>query len=302
MKIYFLSSLPCALFIGGAYFGITGDFERFAELSLQDHLPAQFVPEGTQPISCFLSETLPTTPPEHMEVYRLPDGIALRACNFPPSDFSLKPIAQVRNDKTAVTVYQQGGIQVSMETPFGFFNTPLPLAFSECHIEIHGEFIFLHGKNMLAIFHKNGRKLLQERCLQTSIEEEKNGMLLHATLPLSDHFQRTAKCVYRLSETQATRLQYTLQTTVPTQQNIDGLFVYAFLESVRIGADVTPFLCDALQEKADELHDFLGDFLYVVPTNDPCKCLLVYKKGERLYDVCPFTATLQNGKITDLQG
>ena len=39
MKIYFLSSQPCALIIGGAYFGRTGDFERFAEISLQDNLP-----------------------------------------------------------------------------------------------------------------------------------------------------------------------------------------------------------------------------------------------------------------------
>lgn len=302
MKIYFLSSRPCALFVGGAYFGTVGDFERFAELSLQDNLPAQFVPEGAQPLACFLGETLLTTPPEGMEVYRLPDGVAVRACRFLPNDYSLQAIAQERVGGACVTVYRQGSVQVSMETEFGFFNAPLPPSFSQCTIQIDGDFILLYGEKTLAVFHKNGRKLLEERCAQFSLQNGNGGAFLHATLLLCDRLGRTAACVYRLSEEGAIRTAYTLQTASAAQEDREGLFVYGFFESVRIGADVTPFLCEELQEKADDLTSFLGNFLYATPTDDPCKCLLVYKRGDRLYEVCPFTATLREGKIADLQG
>ena len=88
MKIYFLSSRPCALTVGGAYFGVTDTFERFAELSLKDNLYAQFSPQGALPIGVFLTEKLRTEPPENCEVYLLKDGAAIYAKDFPPADFT----------------------------------------------------------------------------------------------------------------------------------------------------------------------------------------------------------------------
>lgn len=303
MKVYFLSSRPCALFVAGTYFGITGDFQQFAEVALKDRLPVQFVPEGAQPLTCFLTETLPVSPPDGTEVYLLPDGIALRACHFPPNDFTLMPIAQKRFLNGLVTVYRQGDVQVAMETDYGFFNASLPPSFLECSIEIEGEFILLFGINSLAVFHQNGKKIIEEHCLSYEIERIDERVLLHAVLPLSDRFQRTANCSYLLSETGATRTAYTLQQSADApKEEISTLFVYAFFESVRIGADITSFLGETLLPKAALLADFLGKFLYVLPTNDPHVCHLVYKKNERLYDVRPFTATLHNGKITDVQG
>ena len=303
MKIYFLSSRPCALFVAGAYFGTTGDFQQFAELSLKDRLPIQFVPEGAQPLHCFLSESLPVSPPDGTEVYLLPDGIALRACRFPPNDFSLSLIAQKRFSGGLVTVYRQGDAQVSIETEYGFFNAPLPPSFCHCTIQIEGDFILLCNGETLAVFHQNGKKILQEACLSYEVERLEDGVFLHAVHPLADRFQRTAKCSYQLLATGATRTSYTLiQSADAPIEETDSLFVYGFFESVRIGADVTPFLHEELLEKQTVLTDFLGDFLYVLPTNDPCVCQLVYQKGERLFDVRPFTAKRKNGKIIDLQG
>jgi hypothetical protein len=58
MKIYFLASQPCALKIGGTFFGMVNDFERFAEFSLKDNLFVEFIPENALPICFFLNESI----------------------------------------------------------------------------------------------------------------------------------------------------------------------------------------------------------------------------------------------------
>ena len=73
MKVYFLSSIPCALRINNAYFGTTNLFERFAELSLQDNLFVEFLPEGRQPLSFFLTENIRFSAPKGCEIYLLKD-------------------------------------------------------------------------------------------------------------------------------------------------------------------------------------------------------------------------------------
>lgn len=128
MKIYFLSSRPCALMLGGVFFGMTDTFERFAEIEPKDNVFAEFIPEGALPVGFFITEKLRFSPPEHCEVYILKDGIAVYASDFPPSDFSLKIVSQERFIDNLVTVFRQGALQLSLETSKGFFRlAPAPL-------------------------------------------------------------------------------------------------------------------------------------------------------------------------------
>ena len=76
MKIYFLSSRPCALFLDGEFAGRTDLFERFADINPKDNAFVRFVPEGALPVSFFLTERLRFSPPDGCEVYILRDGIA----------------------------------------------------------------------------------------------------------------------------------------------------------------------------------------------------------------------------------
>ena len=80
----------------------------------------------------------------------------------------------------------------------------------------------------------------------------------------------------------------------------EKLIPYAFFESVRIGADFTPFLADDLPMSPEDVRSFLGAFLHVLPCDDTTDCLLVYKKSERLYDVRKCSVNLKDGKITDI--
>ena len=302
MKIYFLSSRLCSLTLNGVYFGITDRFERFADLDLRDRVFVQFSPQGAHPIGFFTTEALRTTPPEGCEVYLLKDGIAVYARDFPPIDFTLRPIAQAREQNCLATVFSQGPLQLSLESDEGFFIATLPPSFNPCKLTFHAGLCLLEGKNTFALYTKCGKCVLLEEFLDYSVENDE----LNATLPLSEQLGRIAKCRWKLSPDGCKQTSFSLQQT--RSGNGDGdmesiaaeLLPYAFFESVLIGAETRTFLSEALQSKADDLVDFLGDFIAVVPTNEAQVCGLVREKAERLYAVSYFRVELTDGKISDI--
>jgi len=301
MKIYFLSSRPCALLLGGVYYGMTDTFERSAEIQPKDNIFVEFIPEGALPIGFFITENLRFSPPEHCDVYILRDGIAIFARDFPPSDFSLKIIAQERFLENLVTVFKQGVLQLSLETAKGFFVSTLPSCFETCFVRYESGLFFLIGQNALAVYTNEGKCALYEQISSYRIE---NNTLI-ATLPLSDSKRRYADCEWALTEDGCFQTSFKLRQEAPESKKEavqDELLPYAFFESVLIGADFSEMLSDSLKEKSEHIKAFLGDFTAVTLTQDPHTCGLVRKKKERLYELYYFTATVKDGKITDIQG
>lgn len=297
MKIYFLSSQPCALSLNGVYFGLTDRFERFAELDLRDKIFVQFSPENAHPINFFLTENIRFSPPQNCAVYLLKDGIAVYAYDFTPTELALRPIAQKRNGDCLVTVYAQGRVQMTVQTADGFFNATLPPSFSTCEIVFHAELILLRSPAELALYTKTARLLLHEQALEYQLEEN----LLRAQLPLFDSLQQTADCVWELSKDGCKQTQFTLRAPKERPDVLDELLPYAFFESVLIGANYTAFLNDELLPAAEHIRAFLGDFVGVTLTKTPRCCGLIRKKAERLFDVSYYTVEIVNGKITDVK-
>lgn len=304
MKIYFLSSQPCALTVGGAYFGTTDRFERFAEIALSDNLPVAFTPENALPLSFFLNENIRFAAPAGCEVYLLRGAIAIYARDFPPRDLSLRPVAQKREGDTLVSVFFQGALQLSIESPLGFFVHALPPSFSPCEIALENGLVFLKATDSLAVFTKTAERLLLEKVLSYSVE---NGEL-RARLPLSDRLGRVAECVWRLDENGLERTAFTLSQARSQGGGADGdtlrdeLLPYAFFESVLIGADIAQMLSDELLPDKEKLVAFLGDFCAVNATDDPYTCALIRKKGKDLFEAAYYAVTVENGKIADIRG
>ena len=303
MKVYFLSSRPCALTLNAAYFGLTDRFERFAEISLKDNVFVRFSPENAQPISFFLNETVRFEPPVGCEVYLLPNALAIYARDFPPSDLTLKILSQKRFGKNTLTLFYQGELQQSIETEKGFFISTLPPTFEKADLFFESGLFLLKTSNMLAVYTMAGERVLMESIISCTIEENK----LYATLPLSDSLGRVANCVWELSERGVTRTECTLSQarTANGESDVEAikaeLLPFAFFESVLLGADYTSMLSDDLAAQADKLKGYLGDFCSVTITDDPNVCGIVYKKADRLFEVVHFTVTLKNGKIADIE-
>ena len=302
MKIYFLSSERCALYINGAYFGITDGFERSARIALQDGVSVQFVPQGKQPLSFFLTEEIRFTAPPDCRVYLLKDGIAIYAERFHPVDCSLRVILQKRLEDTLITVYAQGELHLSVNVGSEVFVATLPPTFAQCTVEKHGDLLFLYAQGQLAVYTLQAKRLLWERVHGYAVE---NGVL-SATLALSDSLGRVADCKWNCGENELVRTQCTLRQSRThagdtARDAIEReLIPYAFFESVLIGANYAEMLSDELVKERDKIKGFLGDFTAISPTDEPQTYALFYPKAENVFQAQYYTVRVKNGKIEDI--
>ncbi len=296
MKIYFLSSKPCALTLNGVFYGRTDEFERSVELSLSDNIYAQFSPADGLPVGFFLNEETLSAPPLGCEVYLLKEGAAIYAYDFPPVDFTLRAVDQKREGDILATLFRQGKLQLSVNSPQGYFNATLPPSFAPQTLLFHSGVILLTGENCLGVYSVKCEKLLVERVR----EYELQGDTLNATLPLSDSRGRVAKCVWKLSEEACALQSFALQQAAHVSP--EGLLAYAFFESVLLHGEWESFLSEELLLDKENIRAFLGEFLSVSLTEEENTCGLVRKKGERLFAVEYFSVKIDKGKIIDVQG
>lgn len=292
MKIRFLSSVPCCLCVDGKYLGITDTFDRFDDVCLKDNLFACFTPQNALPLGVFLNETLFFSPPEGVEAYLLRDGAAVFARDFPPRSPDMRVAAQERFVADLVTVFFQGGLFVSFETPAGFYVAPLPLRYENARIVKRGDLYFIEGKNALCIFNALGKKLFDESVLSYAFE---NGTL-RCVQPLYGGGGRTLSGEWALTNADC----------YPISKRVEGEArsahrAYDFFENFRIGADVSAFLSRELQEKIAQLRLFLGEYVYAFPCDDENECGVLRKKGERLFEADYYVAEFSGGKIADVK-
>ncbi len=295
MKMYFLSAEPCALFLNELYYGAINAFERFIELSLSDKIYARFCPQNKLAVGLFLDESLLENPPSNVEIYHLQDGVAVYVKEFFPTDFSLQVVCQKQESDVLATVFFQGSLQLSIQSSLGYFNAALPPSFSNCEVFFHEHLCILKSEKTLGVYSLKAEKLLVENVLEYTLE----GNTLTAILPLFDRFGRNAKCSWLLLETGTTRTEFTILQQ-GNEKERENLLPYAFFESVLIGGEYACFLSEELQNSAEKIRAFLGDFLDVIPTDNPLVCGLVKQKKERVFEVVNYTVEIKEGKICDV--
>ncbi|MDD6995753.1 MAG: hypothetical protein SPH68_04380 [Candidatus Borkfalkiaceae bacterium] len=292
MKIRFLSSVPCCLCIDGKYSGVTDTFDRFDDVRLKDNLFACFTPQNGLPLGVFLNERLFFSPPEGVEAYLLRDGAAVYARDFPPRSPDTRVVAQERFAADLITVYFQGGLFVSFETPAGFYVSPLPLRYESARISKRGDLYFIEGKNALCVFNAQGKKIFDETVLSFSYESG----TLRCVLPLHGGGNRTLSGEWALTNNDCYPISKTIEGNAKSAHR-----AYDFFENFRIGADVSAFLSRDLQEKIAQLRLFLGDFVYAFPCDNENECGVIRKKGERLFEADYYTAEFSEGVIVDFK-
>ena len=293
MKVYFLSETPCALFIDDEYLGVSNSFPKYADISLKDGLFIRFMPENALPICFFLTDNIRFAPPDKVDVYLLKNAIVLYAKNFTFGDFTLTPIAQARYENTLVSVFKQGEVQLSIQSPNGFFVATLPPSFDSCSIQKAENFFLITSENQLLVFSENGERLLLENCQSYRLEKS----FLYLTAPLDDCYMRIAEKEYLLTEKGCILQKITL-----SEKTGSAPLGYAFFESVLKGVNYDEILADELLEEKEKIARFLGDFVAVWFTEDINCYALIRKKSERLYEADYFSVQIQNGKITEIKG
>ncbi len=278
------------LFVGGLPLGLIDGHERSLELTPADDLLVECVAPGYRPLRFFLSECFLLAPPEGVSLYHTRAGTAIYLSRFAREDATLRPIAQKRLGGALLTLYRQGGVQLSFSRGADFRLIDLPDAFEAAEILFADDCFLLKAPDCFCILSPEGEILTLSEGTVSETEPH-----VVAEIPFHDSLRHFAVCTYERGKLVESRIRTPQKPTAAT-------FALAFFESVLIGADPAPFLSPSLRQKADALGEFLGNFVSVVLTDSPEEVGLVYPRGERVFEVVYVRVTLDgDGKISNLE-
>ncbi len=290
MRVYFLSEIPSALFIGGAYLGLIDGFERSAELDPAAGVFCEAAPCGDYaPVRFCFNEDFLFAPPEHVRLYFTKNAVAVYLCGYLRADQSLRVLWQERLGETLLTLCLQGKLQLNVNRGADLRIVSLPDALEKCAVRPFAGGFLLESEEAFALIREDGTVSVLSEGKVLSAEET-----LKAEVPFHDAAGHTAVCEW----TDGALTACTIRSAAPP----DGrTFSLALFESAMIGADCTPFLAPALAEKAGALKEFLGKYVSVVLTEEKDTVGLVYERKERVYDVRLFRTDFEDGKISNIK-
>ena len=304
MRVYFLSCVPAALKLNGMYLGTVDGFERHISLYTKDRIFAEFIPcENLLPVNFYLDEGFFKNPPSSVDLYFLGEDALIYIRAYPERDFKLNLICQTRFSGNLVSIFSQGGINLSIEGA-EYNLTPLPQSFAKAHFEEKT----LNNKKVLAVFGQGTLLIISERgkvIFLNAAESAEFGNYLSVTVAFETCTAAKAECIFSYDGESLTLIS---SRSFETKQPDEGTLHFAFFESVLTGGDPSVYLSDELKGRAGELKSFLGDFVRVsVPPEkfftdhgNIAAAGLVYPKSSNLYEVKYFAVDLSDGKITNI--
>ncbi len=288
MRVYFLAERLCALTINGAYLGLVDGFERSVELDPKDELFCELSPEGRLPLRFVLDERFLIAPPEGVCLYYTERGVAVYASGFLPSDQTLRVLQRAHLFGREYLLFRQGGLALTYRDGAGAHVLPLPDGLENATLGEHEEGVLLESDTHVALLSPAGSWLL---CGEGRVLNREDGVTVET--PFHDSLGHTL--VYTIAGGQRTKLSVRAK-----REPTEATFALALFESVRAGADVSPYLAPALLPKKDALGEYLGPFTSVLLTGERDRVGLVYARSERVFDVRYFRIQIKEGRIENI--
>ncbi len=289
MRVFFLSKKPCYLKAAGLPLGTVDGFERTAELDPADNVLLEFLRPGCHPLVCTFSEEFLFAPPADVSLYFTGKGVAVVVERFQPTDTAMRPLAQERLGDLLCTLYKQGGVQLSIQSPADFHIVDLGEEFEQAKIFSAGENILLKAPSAFCILSREGTVLTQS---EGTVSEREPHII--AEIPFHDSLGHTARCTYIGGRLADCSIRTSHAPTAVT-------YALALFETVLIGGDPLPYLSEELAGKASALGEYLGDFRSVALGDTPEEVGLVYEMRPHVFEVRTFRVTLrEDGKISNI--
>lgn len=227
-------------------------------------------------------------------------------------DFSskgLNVLTQQNFENAIITVYEENGLKVSIETKEDFFIENIFALVKEVKIE---------------------KIFFNKELLVVSFLGEESFVSVYSLFPKIENILTVDAFKYEMTDLFITekRVLDIKKHTVKTSWNFEGdhlkkvqeiatknkdinlslvnqkIIPYLFLEDFLVNDNVEEYLDDTLKEKRNLLKDYLGNFLGITPPPpfvERDKIGLIYKKSENNYFVNYISFELSNGKIINLK-
>lgn len=310
MYLYIFCAFPAVIKFHGVIFGTVNNSVKFCNLDEPYPLTEICPLMGGENFNFYLNGEFLSAPPKNVTVTDLKGGYFLRFSKAEyGSDFRI--LEQSKFNDASITAFYENGYKISLETQTGFFAETL--AFSPVSVQFRrGEGI--NSGLIFALFDCENKKILnvysmrEPSLLLSKQVDEFNTTLSGFTVKenVKDLAKHSILFNYALDGDKIKEVSRVVSSdeNFKREKLPERLIPYAFCEEFLCGGDYTYYLSENVQENADKLQSYLGEFLGVMPPpifRKYDEIGLIYKTAEQKYSVEYFTFELANGKITNIK-
>ena len=310
MYYYFSSDYPAAIKINGIFYGTIGGVIKPLRVDGDTAPFIEICPlNGGQTVNFMLNREFLLEPPEQVTVTDLKGGYLVKFYQtvfF--SEFSI--IAQEKYQDAVITVFNENGLKISIETPNDFFAETVKRNASSAQISRfslgQAKFVavaIFGDKTLLLVYHLSApvRKLFMREVDDYSTE---NGFT--TTENFKDIAKHKVTTVWNLNNGSFKQGSVKIEKDekFSTELLPDKLIPYAFLEALSTGDAVDEYITGNVKDNADKLSGFFGDFIGVMPPptfRNIDEVGLIYSCASNVYRADYFTFELSNGKISNIK-
>ena len=307
MYYYFQSDKNAVLKVDGEFKGNINEPVLFcADKNKSPFIEICAIGVPSETLSFFLDETFIENPPNGISLTDMRGGyfiFYLPIC--PPKDF--KTVFQKKILGAVVTIFNENGLKISIETPNGFYAEALPFYTEEAEIKetrISDKPIILvffpEARTLNVYSAEKGEKHFSRRadCFGTddgfyTVEEKK------------DIAKHKIKIFWELSPAVKEKQREITHSPLFTADTLtDNILPYAFAEEFAVGGNYEKFLSPDLKKNADMLGDFFGNILGVCvppPFRDYREVGIVKKAGIRKYKIDYYLFERSDGTICGIK-
>lgn len=309
MYYYFSAGFPSAVKINGTFLGLISDSVKFCNIDTIDAFIEICSLSPLEPsVNFLLNDNFLSSPPENISVTDLKGGYLIK-CNPLCKGKDFRLLAQKKESDFAVSVFNDNGLKVSIETPFDFFADELRLNAVSAEIEkfylSSHPFLLINlraEKNYIAVYSLSGG-IKKHLFLEVDNYETTNNLTV--TIKKTDIAKHEVITTYDFDgEVKVSSIKSCTDENFSIDKLPPPVIPFAFLEEILARGNISNYLTDSVNQNADKLQGYLGDFLGVFPPpifrNDD-EVGLIYKLSDNKYGVEYFTFELENRKICNIK-
>ena len=315
MYYYFSCDYPAALKLNGIYMGIITDTVKYCKADPAAPPLAEILPlgaEGAAPLAFLPDDNFLNSPPDNMSVTDLKGGYFFRLKRrCAAGGFSV--IAQEKYPDLLVTVFNENGAKLSIETRADFFAESLEFPIISASFERFN----LKGEEFLAVsasaaeeegtllfIYRTGQKT--EKLLATDVQSFETETGLTTVRHIKDMAKHTVTSAWDFDGTKLYEKEKTVAANpgFSPEKLPEKLLPYAFAEEFLCGGDISGYLGEDILKNADKLGGYLSGFIGVMPPprfRKEDEVGLIYPRGKNVYEVKYAVFTLSSRKIVNLR-
>lgn len=310
MYFYFFSGgYPSAIKLNGLYLGTISDTVKSCRFELKDSVFAEICPLGKNPsVSFIVDENLLSSPPYGISVTDLQGGYLIHADKrFDDPEFKI--LGQEKYPDLIVTVFNENGLKISLETPSNFLADNYA-----CHADSAGFQRFsLNGEQFIAIELSGKEKILlvySLSCLKRVFSDNIESFSAEDGFETIQRFKDIAKHRVATSwqfsdgELKVSKKTVDVAESFSADNLPEQVLPYAFLEEYMVGGNAKNFLGGSVLENVDKLSGFFGRFIGIMPPplfRNPDEIGLIRKIGANSFRADYIVAEIKDRKIVNIK-